>query len=246
MLALLLAGHAADAGDLWLGVRGGPSVPQLSSGGNEISSGYSSIVAPSFGLVADYFFTEHWAVQVEVDYSGQGGERDGLQPITHAPPGLPPLPPGQYLYGDFDNKCILNYLEIPIMAKYQWGTSEHWRYFVEGGPYVGFLLNAEQKTSGTSLLYVNKSRTPLTIGGQPLPPVSFDAETDVKDELNEVNVGITAGVGLVYRINDRHQLFLDIRGEYGLIPVQKDTDVNGKSHTGGAVFSLGYMFHLGG
>jgi hypothetical protein len=211
-----------------------------------VSEGYSSVVTPNFGVVTDYFFTAHVALQAELNYSVQGGQRDGLQPITQALPGLPAPPAGQYFYADFHNKSVLDYLEIPLMAKYQGGLSEHWRWFAEGGPYLGFLLSANQETSGVSQIYVDKNRTPLTLGGQPLPAVSFDAKTDVKNKLRDVNVGITAGVGLAYVFNEHHQVFLDIRGQYGLIPVQRNTDTDGESHVGAVLFLLGYMYRLGG
>ena len=247
-LALTLAtAHAVVAGDLWLGVRGGPSLPQLTGGGDEITRDYSSILAPNFGLVADYFFTKHWSLQVEAVYSVQGGERDGMQPITQTLPGMPPMPPGQYLYADFDNKSILEYLEIPILAKYHGELSGRWRYFLEGGPYVGFLLSAEQRTRGVSQIYFDKYRTPVINPGTglPLPPVSFHADTDVKDELNTVNAGIVAGLGLAYMLTDRQQIFLDVRGQYGFITLQKDTSSDGESHAGAIVFSLGYMLRFG-
>ena len=242
--AVAAAGPVAHAQDLWVGLRGGPSIPRLSSGDNEISRGYSSRLAPNFGLMAEYALTEHLALHLEVDYSGQGGVRDGVQPITQAPAGLPSLAPGQYLYGDFKNESILNYLEIPLMLKWQWAWSEHWRYFVEGGAFVGFLLDAEERTRGTSPVYVDQNRTPLAMNGQLLPPVSFDANTDVKGDLNEVNWGIVGGVGVAYLINPQHQLLLDLRGEYGLRAVQKDTATNGSSNTGNAVLSVGYLFRF--
>ncbi len=100
-------------------MRGGPAVPSLTGGGNEVSEGYASIVTPNFGLLADYYLAGPWSVQVEANYSVQGGERDGMQPITQSLPGLPALPPGQYVYADFQNKSVLTYLDIPVLAKYQ-------------------------------------------------------------------------------------------------------------------------------
>ncbi|MBN1505698.1 MAG: PorT family protein [Sedimentisphaerales bacterium] len=246
MLALTLStAHAVGAGDLWFGVRGGPSLPQLSGGGDELTRDYESILAPNFGLLVNYFFTKHWSLQVEAVYSVQGGERDGLQPITQTPAGLPPNPVGPYYYADFDNKSILEYFEVPILAKYQVALSKHLRCFAEGGPYVGFLLNAEQRTRGYSQIYLDKSRTPLTIGDQPLPPVSFRANTDVEDSLNPVNVGIAAGLGVGCMLSDRQQIFIDVRGQYGFVPLQKDTDEDGESYAGAVVFSLGYMLQIG-
>ena len=241
-ILVLAAGSVADGGEFWLGLRGGPSLPSLTGGGNEVSEGYSTIVTPNFGLVADYYLTGHWSVQVEANYSVQGGERDGMQPITQSLPGLPPLPPGQYFYADFQNKSVLTYLDIPVLAKYRGRLSERWRFFGEAGPYIGFLLKAEQETSGASVVFADRDgTTPLTPG-----PVSFKATTDVKDKLHDVNVGITAGLGLAYMLAERHQVFLDIRGQYGLIPIQKDTDLNGDSHAGAVLFLLGYMYRFGG
>ena len=245
VVVMVAATCAASAQDLWVGLRGGPSIPRLSGGGNEVSRGYESRLAPNVGVTAEYFLAGHFSVLTEVDYSGQGGVRKGLQPITQSPPGLPPLPPGQYLYGDFKNESILDYIEIPLLGKYEWELTDHWRCFAEGGPYVGFLLRAQERTKGTSLIYADQNRDPLTVGGMPLPPTSFDATTNVRGDLNRVNAGLMAGVGVAYLLDKWTQVFADVRGEYGLTNVQKNTDLDGKSHTGSAVFLLGCKFNFG-
>ena len=51
-VALLGAAPVFGAGDWTIGLRGGPSIPRLRGGGNEVSKGYSSIVAPNSGLIA--------------------------------------------------------------------------------------------------------------------------------------------------------------------------------------------------
>ena len=129
------------------------------------------------------------------------------------------------------------------MGKYQWELSDHWHSFVEAGPYVGFLLSAKQKTSGTSQIYLNGA--PLTIGGYPLPPASFDAVTNVKNDLNLVNWGIMGGVGVGYVLNNDNEIFFDIQGAYGLRSIQKDTATNGSSNTACVVLSIGYKYKLG-
>ncbi len=244
-LSIAAATCAGEPGDFWLGIRGGPSIPHLSGGGNEVSRGYDSIIAPNAGLIAEYGLMTRFSLLVEVDYSGQGGERKGIQPITQSPEGFPQLPPGQSLYGNFKNKSILNYLEVPLLGKYEWGNGDHWRYFIELGPYVGYLLNAKEESRGTSQIYVDKAGTPLTVGGQPLPAVSFDADTNVRGDLNKVNAGVMGGLGTEYLLDRNNQIFLDLRGEYGLTTVQKDSERDGKSHTGSAILSIGYK-HLFG
>ena len=56
---------------------------------------------------------------------------------------------------------------------------------------------------------------------------------------------VTAGVGVTYLFTPNHQFFLDLRGEYGLRAVQKDTATNGSSSTGCAVLALGYKYSFG-
>jgi hypothetical protein len=147
------------------------------------------------------------------------------------------------LYADFKNISVLNYLEIPIMAKWEWGNS--WRYYVNVGPYVGFLLTAKQKTSGNSQLYFDSGGTqPVEISGQPLPPQPFDATTDVKSSLKKANFGITGGAGISKNMGKSGDLILDVRAADGLTTIQKDTQNDGKNHTGGLFITLGYAFSL--
>ena len=69
-----------------VGIRGGSSIPDLrdNSGGNELSTGWSSRVAPFAGVTAEWHLASPWSVQAELDYAPQGGQRDGLQPVTDA------------------------------------------------------------------------------------------------------------------------------------------------------------------
>ncbi len=233
----------AKADDWRVGVRGGPAVPRLSGGGNEISRGYESILAPNFGVLVERDLDPNWSLALEAVYSVQGGERDELQPITADLPGLPPMPPGRYLYADFKSRSELEYLEIPLLAKWKTKLAEDWHFVALAGPYAGFLLHAEQKTRGTSPIYLDKNGTPLAIGGRPLPPVSFDRDTDVTDDLHTFNWGLTGGIGLLWDIAERHRLTLEVRGQYGFREVQKDK-ANGESNTGAALFLVGYQYRF--
>ena len=53
LVLTLAAGRAATARDPWVGVRGGLSIPRLSTGGNEVSSGFSSRLRPISELWLD-------------------------------------------------------------------------------------------------------------------------------------------------------------------------------------------------
>ncbi|MCX7819327.1 MAG: PorT family protein [Kiritimatiellae bacterium] len=240
---LVLALSSSFAEGWRAGARGGLAVPRLRGGGNEISRGYESILAPNFGLTVERDLDADWSVALELVYSVQGGERDELQPITADLPGLPPLPPGRYLYADFESRSELEYLEIPLLLKWRAKLADQWHFVALAGPYAGFLLHAEQETSGTSLIYLDRGRTPLLLAGRPLPPVSFDRSTDVTDDLHTFNWGLTGGVGLLWDIGGPHRVSFEVRGQYGFREVQKDK-ANGESNTGAALFLLGYQYRF--
>jgi hypothetical protein len=226
-----------------IGFNGGISVPQLrSSGGNEISEGYESRLAIVFGGFADLGITQQFSIKAVVNYTGQGGKRKGMQPVTAIPPDLSQLlPPGAMLYANFQSEAVLNYLEIPVTAKFTWG--DKLKYYINAGPYAGVLLSATQKTEGTSQLYLDKAGTqPVGIQGQPMPALSFKADTDIKKDINPLNFGLTGGIGLAYPVGGAGEIILDGRGALGLTSIQKDTKANGKSNTGGLFLTLGYAY----
>lgn len=247
-ICLFLFSFNGNAQKISLGINGGISIPELSSSGNnEVSEGYTSRYGPAFGIFADWGIGKNFSIRTQVDYASQGGKRNGMQPVTDPPEQLSQmLPPGTRLYANFRNEAILNYLEIPVMLKMRIGEGTgKFNYYVDLGPYIGFLLNAHQKTSGTSQFYLDKAGTmPLTVQGQPLPAQSFDANTDVKDDLKSSNFGITGGGGITYALTKKQHLVLDARGALGFTVIQKDTQANGKSHTGGLFVTLGYTIDL--
>lgn len=247
ILIAVFAAAAQDKEESYIGIKGGISIPQLSSSDtNELSRDYKSRVAPNFGAFVDLGVARRTSVQFEFNYAGQGGKRDGIQPVTQPIPGLPALPAGNYYYANFKNTAKLTYLEIPAMVKYRFGKKEKPRFYVNGGVYYGLLLKAETVTKGTSTLYLDRDgRVPLLLppAGTPFPAIPFDATTNIKDELNKNNFGLTGGGGLEIP-HKRNYFVIDARIAYGLVSIQKDTALNGNSKTGNLVISFGYAFGL--
>ncbi|HUF03945.1 MAG TPA: porin family protein [Aridibacter sp.] len=233
-----------DVAGTYVGFKGGVSIPQLSGGeDNELSRDYRSRVAPNFGVFFDLGITDRFSVQPEVNFAGQGGKREGIQPVTQDLPGLPTLPPGNFYYADFDNTAELNYLEIPVLAKYRFRDRDKPRFYVNGGVFYGRLLSAKQKTEGSSTLYLDPDGTiPVLLppNGDPLPPLPFDATTDVADDLNKNNFGFTGGGGVEMPFG-RNYLLFDARVSRGVLDLQKDP-ANGNSKTGNVIIAIGWAF----
>ena len=234
----------SDEREVHIGVKAGLSLPNLVGGSDqEITKDYKSRLTANFGGFVDVQLHKNTSLQIEVDFAPQGGKRNGIQPVTQAIPGLPVLPAGNYYFANFKNTAKLDYIEVPVMLKYRARKDKQVGYYVNGGPYMGFLMKATTVTSGTSPLYLNNTGTvPVLIGpGTPFPPIPFDAKTYVTDELHRFNFGVTGGGGVTFK-HGKNYAFIDGRVAYGLTTLQKDTLNDGKSRTGNVVFSFGYAF----
>ncbi len=261
-----------------IGGKVGYSIGRIADNSDNIyTEDYKSTDGVDFGAFVEFPVSELVSIQGEILYTQRGGKRDGLQPIPTdnlesalADNGLSieqlnqlvqlqgrgPVTNSDPLYAVFNNVSELEYIEIPVLLKLGWGND--WRFYVEGGPYVGFLISANQITQGDSQFFLDSSgMSPLGVPNPffnpedpsfgppfiPLPEQSFDAETDVKSDLNDVNYGIHAGAGLIRKLNEKHQVFLGFRGSYGFKPLQRNEEF-GESVVGGLVFSLGYAYTL--
>lgn len=241
-LLLLSLSPFAAAGEkaIFLGGKGGFTIPRLSSsssGDTELSRGFSSCLGQYMGFTAEYHFSRRLGMRMEVDYSGQGGNRNGMQAIP-VPPALVSLKV-PYLYADIQNKARLNYIEIPVMGRVTFSLSRKIRFYLLAGPYLGLLANAKNITSGTSHLYVDKNGT-IAVTPSALP---LDQTTDILKDTRRFNTGIQAGAGLERNLGPG-KIFAEGGGNYGFITIQKNP-ANGQNHTGAGVIAFGYMFRFG-
>lgn len=237
-------GSAFAQKSIELGIKAGLSIPNLSSGtsDNPISSGYGSRLGPDVAVHAEFHLSKHFSVQPELEYSSQGGKKNGNQAFT--PPadlvaGIPPDQVPPYLYADYKSEAKFNYLMLPILAKYRLPLSRRWDFYVAAGPFVSTVLSAKNVTSGTSVVYADPGHTqPVTPG-----PVPFDSTQNIKADLHSFNAGISGHIGFAVHIGARSSIFIEGGGNYGFVNIQKGT-VNGKNNTGAAVAVLGYSFRI--
>jgi hypothetical protein len=242
----LLFFNANAQEDVSVGIRGGISVPNLSAGGsveNPLNSGYSSRLGPDVGIFAEFKISKLFSIQPMLEYSGEGGKKDGLQAFPTPPqlaPEFQPNPPPTYLYANYNSTAKLNYLMLPILAKLGWDLkkSSPIRFYIDAGPFLGLLLSAKQETSGTSNFYTDPQGTQALPGG----PASFNNTQDIKDQLHSFNVGVEGNVGFAYKLKSG-SIFIEGGGNYGFLNIQKES-ANGKNNTGAGTASLGYSISL--
>lgn len=236
LLTLALVAYPALAAPIEIGVHGGLSIPNI-HGNTEQSKAYSSRLGPFFGVTAGIPLVPHLWLSAELNYSSQGGKRNGMQPITSdQAPGLP-IPPGIPIYASFNNETILDYLEVPLLLKLMSGG--RYRVYVEAGPYVGFRVRSVTDTSGSSLIYLDAAGTmPVTA-----TPIDFTSHTDISDSVRDVNAGITGGAGFETTVGPG-SIVLGMRFTLGMTNIQPASENNGDNKTGALVILAGYKLAL--
>lgn len=236
----------SSAQKITLGVRGGISIPNLSAGGsmnNPLNTGYSSRLGPDVAAFLKCRISNNFSLEPMLEYSAQGGKKDGLQALPTPPelaPFFQPNPAPPYLYANFNSVAKMNYLLVPLLARFDWPLAKKspFSFYAAAGPFAGILLNAKQVTSGSSLFYLDEA------GTQPLTqePNSFDNTTDIKNDLHKGNFGLCANIGFSYSFG-YNAIFVEAGGNYGFSNIQKGT-ANGKNQTGAAVIGIGYSYSL--
>jgi hypothetical protein len=117
--AAVFALSFANAQDTKYGVKGGLNMSNVSN-----AEGSSSLLAFHLGGFAEFKISDKFAVQPELLYSAQGAK---------------------FSAGGVSFTTNLNYINIPVMAKYYVADA----FSIEAGPQIGFLMSA--KEDGTDI-----------------------------------------------------------------------------------------------
>ncbi len=241
-LLLLPGGRGFAQGRFNFGVKAGISLPNLTSGSSApISSGYGSRLDADAAFQAGLNLTKRFSVEAQLEYSSQGGKKNGTQAFVVPREMAQLFPQGHapdYLYATYKSEARMNYLLLPVLAKYHFDLKKRFGVYIAAGPFVSYLLSAKNITKGSSLIYLDREET------QPLTPQpqSFDSKDNIRDQLHHFNTGVSGHIGTDYKLSNG-SIFIEAGGNYGLINIQKN-QVDGKNKTGAFVLNLGYRFRL--
>lgn len=237
----------ANAQNFSIGIKGGISIPNLSAGGSNetpLNTGYSSRLGPDFSVFGDFKVSGLFSIQPQIEYSSQGGKKDGLQAFTTPAQVQAEFPAGQapqYLYANYNSTAKINYLMIPVLAKFGWDLSKSspWRFYAGAGPFVSFLLSAHQITSGSSQFYTDPQGTQALPGGAQ----SFNGDQDIKNQLKSTDFGVEGIAGFSYKFGTS-SVFIEGGFNYGFINIQ-NVAADGKNNTGAGTVQVGYSYWFG-
>jgi len=205
LIITLVAGFAITssfAQEVKLGAKAGVNFAKLTGDDVEDADGRTGF---HLGVLAEIPFSERWAIQPEILYSQQG-----LQAKQ------------DFIDGEIETKLKLDYINVPIMAKY---------YITDG-------LSAE---AGTQFGFRAKAEQEIEVTGGSGDGNEIEGTNDVKDSISGFDAGV--GGGLAYRLDNG--LFLQARYIIGLTNVTADDDEGafGDDLTNSNLsFSVGFKF----
>lgn len=181
-------------GDVELGINAGFNFSTVSN--NDVTN-TSYRQSFNFGVAADLYFSNRWSIKGKLIYD-QKGWNDGFFSTQN---------------GSTTSNYHLNYLTVPIMANWHFGKTRNW--YLNFGPYVGFLTDAKETAS----------------------------KTNVKPYINSTDFGVALGIGVKIPLSDKVKLALEYEGQAGISDLSKGTAESSIRNTRGSL-NVGFNFIL--
>ncbi len=145
-----------NAQDINFGAKAGVNFASITG---DDTDGLSSRTSIHAGLVAEIVISEKFSFQPELLYSSQGADYKESE--------------------GYDGSYQLDYLNIPLMAKFYVGDG----FSLEAGPQVGFCMSA------------NEDFTFSSVGQKSVAQKSVAEKEDISEFVKDFDFGINVGVG---------------------------------------------------
>lgn len=134
----------------------------------------------NLGFSADYYFSDRWSIKGKLIYDQKGWNRGFIENLNTG--------------NRYTTNFNLDYITIPVMANWHFARKRNW--YLNFGPYVGFLMSAKE--------------------------TRFDI--DVKDGFNTTDFGLGVGVGVKIPVSDKLKISLEYETQSGLTEIFKDSN----------------------
>jgi len=193
----LLKVNAQDKGDIELGAGLGLSLSNVSTIDGQNNTSYLTSITG--GVSGEYYFSDRWGIKSKLIYDNKGWSEGFLTDEDS----------NTNIITDFE----LSYLTIPVMANYHFGSKRNW--YLNFGPYVGILLNAEDSELGL----------------------------DLKDGFQSSDFGLALGIGYKFQVGDNIKLFVEYDGQAGFTDVFEENSGDAIRNARSSI-NIGALFNL--
>ena len=195
--------------------------------GNDFFDNYEYGFDFLIGISFDYKIKDRLFISTDVNYErksandfyeasaiGPGGTITVIGiPIGEYPPENPPDKPKLKFQTRFE------YISIPILLKYF--VCENNDFYVNGGPYLGYLLNIKNIDDGE------------------------ESELDFNNEFEKIDLGLTIGIGYNLDLNQKSYLNFELRNNFGLTNIESNNnDLFDRTKANSLNLIIGWNFYL--
>jgi opacity protein-like surface antigen len=193
LLAAFALVTAQKKGKLEMGFNTGVNVSHVS---DDYSQSESHI---GFNLTAsaDYYFSNSWSMKLRLIYDQKGWDDDLIYDIQTGE--------------GFNTNYKLDYITIPLVASWHFAPKRN--FYLQFGPYVGFLASAKDSRFGE----------------------------DVKENFETTDMGVTVGIGVKIPLNEKFRLFFEYDVQAGLTDIIKNNELS-PVNTGRYSLNVGVNF----
>ncbi len=195
---------------LEIGIEGGPDLA-FQVGGYASVFQNAPLISFSTGCDGQYNFTHKFSINTGILFEQKGNYSN--TPVTDNRG----APIGEAII----DRNLYDYLVLPILARYSF--TETSIFFIEGGPYFGFLLNHTDY---------------LSIEGNGMPSLTVNNYTR---QDNRFDVGASLGLGIGKQMAGRFRIEIEVRGNTGITAIIPPTQV---FSTGVYNESIGFLLGL--
>ena len=233
LTALLVSGavSGAFAQQFSLGLRGGVNFASFSTeaakdteegktAAEAFKDSRRALAGAQAGVISNIAFNETFSVQPELLFSAKGYKQEWNDISIGGS-------------GKNEYKTIMNYVELPILAKFSFG-SEDKKVSLLAGPYIGYLAGGR---------VVEKQ------GGQEVrnEKLNFEYTDDNGQKFQRIDAGAAIGASFGYKTGTGTWM-VDVRYNYGLTniheyqtPLDSEVEIYNRTFS----VSLGWLFHFG-
>ncbi|GGC95624.1 hypothetical protein GCM10011508_23530 [Flavobacterium lutivivi] len=161
-----------NAGATYSAFRGNPQIENFNAGIDFLA-----------GVSIEYKLKEKLSLIANINYDRKTASQSLYTEIIENPddPGF---------YGDVKIKFKNQFISMPVMAKYKFGTNNS--FYVNGGLFASFLLKSQ--------LWNDYD----------------DADTDVTDDYKKLDFGLVFGLGKSFELKNNNKISIELREYLGL------------------------------